>query len=829
MKILRHLIHSVEQWRPLQRLDKVRRNKSAFRAQKPKQLPVLSADDRLSRLGLANSKVYPCRALRRPRRMKHPRLFLALAVATLTATMGQRFYDQPELQADTEAPQTIIAPVDASVVDEQTTEEKRRAARNGVLKVLTLDEGTNESIERNLDNLIQQATGLRRQAGPFPFVGTDTLSTPVQRYLRSSSHEEWDTLATLIRTPSPGSDQSSQARLQRLTPIQRRVLREFTAYRQRRSDSQLLSLQVQVVNARRLYQQAKINLALAADKPLAIPNDVRLLELTDTEWKQAQAALAQAIERMILQGIMPGLPPELELRAVRAQLQGSVPARAENFAVQVLSSVLQPNLIEDSERTRIQAEMAAEAVASVTVSVSAGEIIVKAGETITQSDFVLLDHFNLSQRRFNRVGLSGFALLVSGCVAVFVIAERVWHPGLRQRDYVLLIMMVLSTAGLSIVGTAAYSLPAIGLLSGSFYGPVLGGALVALLALVLPVGTSISAVPLLSSAAGALVCSIFAARLRSREELAMLGGGVGLTQGLAYLLLILIFSPVSPSAWTGILTGAAMQGVYGVISSIVALGLSPYLERLFDLVTPIRLAELANPNRPMLKRLASEAPGTFQHTLFVASLAEAAARSLGCNVELVRTGTLYHDIGKMHDPLGFIENQMGGPNKHDAINDPWESANIIRKHVTEGLVMARKCGLPKAVQSFIPEHQGTMLISYFYHQAQQLAAPDPDHRLDEMDFRYDGPIPQSPETGIVMLADSCEAALRSLKDATPEEALNMVNRIMRARWKENQLIDSGLTREHLSVIATIFVQVWQQYNHQRIAYPKTALVTKPSV
>ena len=272
-----------------------------------------------------------------------------------------------------------------------------------------------------------------------------------------------------------------------------------------------------------------------------------------------------------------------------------------------------------------------------------------------------------------------------------------------------------------------------------------------------------------------------------------------------------------------------MQGIYGVISSIVALGLSPYLERLFDLVTPIRLAELANPNRPMLKRLASEAPGTFQHTLFVASLAEAAARSLGCNVELVRTGTLYHDIGKMHDPLGFIENQMGEPNKHDLINNPWESAIIIRKHVTEGIVMARKCGLPKAVQSFIPEHQGTMLISYFYHQAQQLATQDPDQGLDEMDFRYDGPIPQSPETGIVMLADSCEAALRSLKDATPEEALNMVNRIMRARWKENQLIDSGLTREHLSVIATIFVQVWQQYNHQRIAYPKTALATKPRV
>ncbi|MFM8007859.1 MAG: HDIG domain-containing metalloprotein, partial [Dolichospermum sp.] len=121
--------------------------------------------------------------------------------------------------------------------------------------------------------------------------------------------------------------------------------------------------------------------------------------------------------------------------------------------------------------------------------------------------------------------------------------------------------------------------------------------------------------------------------------------------------------------------------------SIVALGLSPYLETLFDVITPIRLAELANPNRPLLKRLATEAPGTFQHTLLVATLAEAAAKELGCNVELVRAGTLYHDIGKMHDPLGFIENQIGIPNKHETeIKDPWKSAEIIKKHVTEGLV-----------------------------------------------------------------------------------------------------------------------------------------------
>ncbi|QFS50701.1 pgpH, cyclic-di-AMP phosphodiesterase PgpH [Nostoc sphaeroides CCNUC1] len=281
---------------------------------------------------------------------------------------------------------------------------------------------------------------------------------------------------------------------------------------------------------------------------------------------------------------------------------------------------------------------------------------------------------------------------------------------------------------------------------------------------------------------------------------------------------MLVNTAIAP-LWYAVLGAAVLNGLAGLIWSILALGLSPYLEALFDLVTPIRLAELSNPNRPLLKRLADEAPGTFQHTLFVATLAEAAARALNCNVELVRAGVLHHDIGKMHDPLGFIENQMGGINKHDVINDPWKSAEIIKKHVSEGLVMARQHKLPSAIQAFIPEHQGTILIAYFYQQAQQ-QQQNPEKVLHESDFRYDGPIPQSKETGIAILADACEAALRSLKDATPEAALAMVNKILKARWQDNQLVDSGLTRAEMSQIAHIFVQVWQQFHHQRIAYPK---------
>jgi hypothetical protein len=385
-----------------------------------------------------------------------------------------------------------------------------------------------------------------------------------------------------------------------------------------------------------------------------------------------------------------------------------------------------------------------------------------------------------------------------------------------------------STPLLGIFGIPYTDLPAIGLLVGSFYSPALGATVVSLLTGLVTFSIESGWEYLLAGATAGLVGACMAGRMRSREELAFLGCAVGLTQGSVYLILNLVVSSAVGAIWYTVFQEAALYGFAGLCWSIVALGISPYLERVFDLVTPIRLAELSNPNRPLLKRLATEAPGTFQHTLFVASLAEAAARELHCNVELVRAGTLYHDIGKMHDPLGFIENQMGGPNKHDEINHPWQSAEIIKKHVSAGLVMARKHQLPKAIRDFIPEHQGTLLISYFYFQAKQQADQEGGSPVQESDFRYDGPIPQSKETGIVMLADACEAALRSLKDATPEIALSMINKILKARWQDNQLLDSGLTREDLSTIAEVFVKVWQQCNHQRIAYPKAALNCQPS-
>lgn len=764
------------------------------------------------------------------RRRSHNSIHYVLAVVLLTSAIGYRFYNEPQLAVGTIAPTTLRAPDLARVTDTASTEERRIAARLGAVPVLKVDQAVNQRIYQSLQQLLDEGDALRQKAGTFPFISTATLSTATQRYLRQSSNADWTAVITRVESGNPPNGATIRlppavAGNGSVNSIQQLAILELENYRRTVSAEDFSTVKRLILQNRQSYDMALATLKVSASaggghnagKSVYID---QVFNLTDTDWLAAKVEMRRILERVLTQGIAPGLPDQLLEDAVESQAIAEIPSAAVPLAVGTLMAALEPNLTQDVEQTRRQAEQAAQAVEPVEVSVRRGELIVGAGETITQADFVLLDHFGLSQRQINWLGLTGFAALISGGIALFLLVERRFHPGLRRRDYILIMLLMLTTPLLLALGLSVTSLPAIGLLVSSFYGSPLGVVVVLLLSIALPLGMEVSGRLLIASAAGSLLGAVMAGRLRSREELALLGGAVGFTQASVYLLTSLILSAGTGSVWYSILMASVLQGLLGVAWSVVALGISPYLEQVFDLITPSRLVELANPNRPLLKRLAAEAPGTFQHTLFVATLAEAAARSLGCNVELVRTGTLYHDIGKMHDPQGFIENQMGAPNKHDLIDDPWKSADVIKKHVTEGLVMARKYRLPKAIRAFIPEHQGTMLIAYFFHEAQQRSQQNPQIKVDEATFRYDGPIPQSRETGIVMLADSCEAALRSLKDATPEEALSMVNRILRARWQDNQLVDSGLHRSEMHRIAEIFVQVWQQFNHKRIAYPK---------
>ena len=767
---------------------------------------------------------------RRQKRFTSP-LFLIVAIVSLTSLMGQRFYNEPALDVGRIAPSTIVAPSATSIEDKTSTEEKRKAARTGAIPVLQVEKTINQQIYQDLQRILEQGGELRELLGEFPIVPLSQITASTQLYVRSLEESQWYALRQSIVTENLASIHSD------LSPISgvlgegsaglqpQRSIAELRAYRQRVSDRVFSETLQQLSKARDRYGESVGRLQKLEPGQGGGLYDPAFLNLMTEDWQALQSGLYSALARMLTQGFAPGTPPSIIEQSVRIQVSLTVPSVANSLGVAILLQVIQPNLVQDPEATKLQAERAAEAVEPVMVNIEAGETIVKAGETITQAQFVLLDYFDRSERSPNWIGLLGYSGVVMLSMAIFgAVVQRISFK-LTRRDYLLVLLLVLSTPTLVLLNIPTTALPALGILIGSFYGPTLGTVTVLLQAILLPLGLKIEVDLLLVGVVGGTVASLIAHQLRSREEIALLGAGVGLAQATTQLILSLMLSSAAGQVWYSLVRIAAWHGIEGIAWCIIALGLSPYLEHLFDLITPIRLAELSNPNRTLLQRLAAQTPGTFQHTLFVATLAEGAARILRCNVELVRAGTLYHDVGKMHDPLGFIENQMGGSNKHDEINDPWKSAEIIRKHVTEGLVMARKYRLPRAIQAFIPEHQGTMLISYFYYQAQQWAKADPDrYEVNEADFRYPGPIPQSRETGIVMLADSCEAALRSLKDATPEEAVAMVTKIIRARWQDQQLAECGLKREEMDTIATVFVQIWQQFHHKRIPYPSgTAL------
>ena len=757
-------------------------------------------------------------------------IVFVVAVVSLSGVMGDRFYSQPQLNVNTIAPETIQAPFSAAVEDSKATVVNRQAARKVPVPVLKIDAAIDRQILQKLQTSLAQGDELRQIAGGFPFAETGILSTSTQAYLRSCSDAQWQPVLALVnekKSPHPGDNAATYTLEFLNNEAYAAAVKELEAYRQK-APKKFSNLIATISQARQRYAIALNRLSLLqTTKPPTI-YESSLLNLSNSDWQKTQEGIRTSASRILAQGISPGLQSNTLHWAVNLQVRSQVPPATEPLATEILLTVLQPNLKIDEAQTQRLEEQAAAAVQPILVSAKKGEVIVKQGERISQTDFILLDYFGLSRRQINWWGLASFGGVVTVAVGVFGLVGRRFYPKLRQRDRILVLLLTLSTPLLIQLNVPYINLPAIGLLLGNFYGSGLGATVVAMLSLLLPLGMDVGWKHLLTSAVGGMLGSWMAGRMRSREELSLLGVGVGLTQATVYLLGGMILTTTSGLSWYFVLQEAAFFGLSGLVWSIVALGLSPYLENLFDLVTSVRLAELANPNRPLLKRLATEAPGTFQHTLFVSTLAEAAAKELGCNVELVRTGTLYHDIGKLHDPMGFIENQMGGVNKHDEINNPWQSADIIKKHVTEGIVMARKYRLPTAIRAFIPEHQGTMPIAYFYHQAQQLAQQDPKISVQEADFHYQGPTPQSRETALVMLADSCEAALRALqaagkataKEPTHEEALAMVNKILRSRWQENQLVDSGLTREEMDRIAKVFVKIWQQFHHKRIVYPK---------
>jgi putative nucleotidyltransferase with HDIG domain len=293
----------------------------------------------------------------------------------------------------------------------------------------------------------------------------------------------------------------------------------------------------------------------------------------------------------------------------------------------------------------------------------------------------------------------------------------------------------------------------------------------------------------------------------------------GLASALANIGILLIFRVVNPATdLVGLAQLTAASLINGGISAALTLMIFFAIGGLFDITTSLQLVELSRPDHPLLRFILRNAPGTYQHSLQIANLAEQAAERIGANAMLVRVGALYHDCGKALHPRYFIENQLDQTNVHESL-DPATSAHVIIRHVTDGMEMARKHRLPSRIKDFIAEHHGTMMTMYQYRRALEAAGGDTT-KVDEARFQYPGPRPRSRETALLMLADGCEAKTRSDRPRTEEDIDRIVKTVLDDRLAKNQLEDTDLTLRDLQAIRESFVNTLRGVFHPRVQYPE---------
>jgi putative nucleotidyltransferase with HDIG domain len=535
-----------------------------------------------------------------------------------------------------------------------------------------------------------------------------------------------------------------------------------------------------------------------------------------------QQAVQKAQLRMLSQGVVASVADGPLLMAARLQLEGQ-PAPGQSLGSRLVVRSLQgrTNLRGDPslKKQRIEELITQEGLPMITVR--RGDLISRQGEPITPQAFDVLDFFGLINRRPQPlVWMGHFGEALAAC-GVMVLVMRRWKASLEPRQVLLALAMLLVVQSFKLwLGPQASPLallvpPTLLLAQGLGTAPGLAWLAVSSLLWTHPLDPPFQW-RLLLAALVAAIAAILAGRQRNRAQLLQLAlllpAAAALFQALIVQMASLVWSGETrlPRA-TELMNEAVMVGAL----LMVGLLLAPLVESFFGLLTRARLMELADLERPLLRRLSQEAPGTFEHTLMILGLAEEGARAIQGDVDLIRTGALYHDVGKLHGPQWFIENQDGAVNPHDTLDDPLESARILQAHVDEGLKLARRHRLPRPLADFIPEHQGTLKMGYFLHQARQRLPGVSEER-----FRYRGPIPRSRETAILMLADGCEAALRALPPETSEaQATATVRRIVEARQEDGQLAASGISRAELELVIRAFVRVWRRMRHRRIAYP----------
>lgn len=561
-----------------------------------------------------------------------------------------------------------------------------------------------------------------------------------------------------------------------------------------------------------------------------------LLALTPERWQAVRTEASRVLDTVERSELR-----DTELASMRNGIPDRIAGDLSTAEASLATALVEPLVVANSSYSTVLTEQArqraAQAVPDTYKSWERGETIVRAGDRVDEVSWEAISYFRLNEGGLDVKRLAGFVLLSVLVIALLLtwtwrFRRKLWH----RNNVLLLLSLLLLFAVFALKLTAGrvwlpYALP---LAAEAMLVSVLldGGAALVLTALVSVIAGAvngsleIAAYVLLGGLAGLVT-------VRRGDRLAVFVQA-GFAVFAVQALVVVTFALVGDQDIRGILelVGAAAGSAGG--AAVAAVGLLAVVGSLFGIVTVFQLLELASPAQPLLRRLLVETPGTYHHSLMVGNLAERAAEAIGADALLARVAAYYHDIGKLANPAAFIENQAGGENIHDEL-DPEASAQLLASHVREGIDIAYRAKLPKAIIAFLPQHHGTAVMGYFYARArEQAAAPfggletvegrRAADAVDKARFRHGGPKPQSREAAIIMLADSVEASVRSLSSRDEASIRAMVARIFEDRIADDQFDECDLTLRDIERIREAFVGQLLGMYHQRVAYPTNKVV-----
>ena len=548
-----------------------------------------------------------------------------------------------------------------------------------------------------------------------------------------------------------------------------------------------------------------------------------LLTTTDAAMADMRENLSAAVENSLNTTIREGYVNETiqyvqQIVAYKTEID-----LLQNIVTPILRKVVQPNMVIDQAATEKLRDEARSAVEPVIYK--QGQNIVLARERVTANQLAMLSSLGLlDDDNVDVMMYIGGALLVILGMAVLVIGlllfdrETLANP----RRLIITSIILCVTLGLCILGRLVHTYLTPALLAPmmlacliSANSAVAGNLAVCVLVSALIAGGDstygAAMVNILFTSFISGLVAIYIIKRRPYRQQVLLGG---IVTAFTNILIILTIGFMTNTSVADVFVKSLWCGGSALLSSVLCIALDPLLESIFHLATPTKLLELSNPNHPLLRKLLIEAPGTYHHSIIVANLAEAAAEAVRGNPLLARAGAYFHDIGKLKRPLYFKENQMG-ENPHEHTN-PYVSAAIVTAHTRDGLLMAQQYHLPQEIQKIIVEHHGDTPVAYFYHTAVKQAN---GQAVDIADFRYDGKRPTSKESAIIMLADTVEAAVRSMPDPTPGAIRAFIAKLVNGKLEDGQMSNAPLTLNDISLICDAFATVLNGVFHERIEYP----------